>query len=74
MQEITPTGDQTMTTFNTNLTVGISQIIKPHARGALQIWRLLEALFADMPVDPARELARMERREAARRSVDNLLR
>lgn len=72
-----------MTTFNTNtdltadLTARGRQLAKTRDAAEAQIWRLvsgLPALFTRRAVDPAEQIARNERREAARRAVDNLLR
>lgn len=59
-----------MTTFNTNLTAHSLTLFKPWAA----LLRLLTRLMRRHTVDPEQALAKAERREAARRSVDNLLR
>lgn len=68
-----------MTTFNTNtdLNARNTQLAKTRDAAEAQIWRLvsgLPALFTRRPVDPTEAVAKAERREAARRAVDNLLR
>lgn len=68
-----------MTTFNTNTDLNPRgrQMQKVRARAEAQVWRLIEltpALFTRSPLDPQNEIAKAERREAARRAVDNLLR
>lgn len=70
-----------MTTFNTNTDTDLNargrQLAKARETAQAQVWRLvsgLPALFTRHPVDPAEHIARIERREAARRAVDNLLR
>jgi hypothetical protein len=72
-----------MTTFttntapNTDLNARGRQLAKARTEAEAQVWSLLNGLpklFARTPVDPARALAKMERREAARRAADNLLR
>jgi hypothetical protein len=67
-----------MTTFNTNTDLNARgrRIAEARKEAEARVWRLvagLPALFTRRPVDPAETLAKAERREAARRSVDNLL-
>lgn len=72
-----------MTTFQTNtdlkndINARGRQIAKTRAAAERQVWRLvkgLPALLTRRALDPIEALAREERREAARRAVDNLLR
>lgn len=68
-----------MTTFNTNTNLNSRncQLIKARAATESQVWWIVQgltALFTLRAVDPAEAIAKVERREAARRSVDNLLR
>ncbi|WP_044043238.1 hypothetical protein [Octadecabacter antarcticus] len=72
-----------MTTFNTNTHLNADlnargrQMAKARDAAEALVLRLvsgLPALFARRPVGPAAILAKAERREAARRAVDNLLR
>lgn len=68
-----------MTTFttNTDLNARGRRLMETRKEAEARVWRILDhlpALFARRPVDPAETIARAERREAARRSVDNLLR
>lgn len=68
-----------MTTFNTNTYLNargrsLAETCKQAEAIVLRLLDGLPAFFARRPVDPAETLARAERREAARRAVDNLLR
>ena len=68
-----------MTTFDrhTDLNARGQHIAKTGETAEAQVWRVLDAspaLFARRAIDPAEHLAKMERREAARRATDNLLR
>lgn len=68
-----------MTTFNTNTDLNSrnGQLVKARAATERQVWRIVQglpALFTRRAVDPAEAVAKLERREAARRLVDNLLR
>ncbi|GAB5448777.1 hypothetical protein [Gymnodinialimonas sp.] len=68
-----------MTTFNTNTDLNARgrQLAKTREAAEHQVWRLLSglpALFTRRAVDPEEAIAKAERREAARRAVDNLLR
>lgn len=67
-----------MTTFttNTDLNARGRHLAKTRTDAEAEVWSLLSGLpklFARTPVDPEQALAKMERREAARRAVDNLL-
>lgn len=66
-----------MTAFTTNTDPNKSRrlaVIGEDAKSSLRSFVSgLPALFARRAADPADELARGERREAARRAVDNLL-
>jgi hypothetical protein len=68
-----------MTTFttNTDLNARGTQMLKARETAETQVWRmvdLLPALFTRTVPDGDKALAKAARREAARRSVDNLLR
>jgi len=68
-----------MTTFttNTDLNARGRRLVEARKQAEARVWRLLDglpSLFARRPVDPAETMARAQRREAHRRSVDNLLR
>jgi hypothetical protein len=68
-----------MTTFttNTDLNARGRRLAEARKQAEARVWRLLDglpSLFMRRPVDPAKTMARSERREAHRRSVDNLLR
>jgi hypothetical protein len=69
-----------MTTVSTNTRADLNargrRLAETRKKAEACVWRLVDglpALFARRPVDPAEALAKAERREAARRSVDNLL-
>jgi homospermidine synthase len=75
----TRTGANPMTTFttNTDLNARGTQMLKARETAETQVWRmvdLLPALFTRTAPDGDKALAKAARREAARRSVDNLLR
>ena len=68
-----------MTTFttNTDLNARGHRVVEARKQAEARVWRLLDglpSLFTRRPVDPAETMARAQRREAHRRSVDNLLR
>lgn len=68
-----------MTTFNTNTDLNARgrRLVEARKQAEAQVCRLLDglpALFVRRAVDPVETMARAERREAHRRSVDNLLR
>ncbi|MCU4654465.1 hypothetical protein N8I71_16615 [Roseibacterium sp. SDUM158016] len=68
-----------MTTFNTNTDLNARgrQMQKAREAAETQVWRLVDmipAFFARTAPDGRKELEKTARREAARRSVDNLLR
>lgn len=68
-----------MTTFNTNTDLNargrrLAETCKQAEASCRRLHDRLPAFFARRPVDPAETLARAERREAARRAVDTLLR
>ena len=69
-----------MTTFNTNTTdlnARGRQMQKAREMAEAQVWRLTDLIptfFSHHAPDPQREIAKAERREAARRAADNLLR
>jgi hypothetical protein len=68
-----------MTTFTTNTDLNAlgRRLAETRKEAQARVWRLLDgklALLARRPTEPAEALARAERREAARRAVDNLLR
>ena len=68
-----------MTTFNTNTDINSRgrKMIKAREAAETQVWRLIDllpALFTRTAPDGQKELDKAARREAARRSVDNLLR
>jgi hypothetical protein len=68
-----------MTTFNTNTDLNARgrQMLKAREAAETQVWRLVDmipAVFARTAPDGREELAKAARREAHRRSVDNLMR
>lgn len=70
-----------MTTFSTNTRTDLNargrQLAETRIRVEQQVWRLIQQLpahFIRKPVDPVAELEKAQRREAARRAADNLLR
>jgi hypothetical protein len=68
-----------MTTFNTNTDLNARgrQILKARETAETQVWRLVDmlpAMLARTAPDGREELQKAARREAHRRSVDNLLR
>ncbi|GEM_PF-6508244 len=68
-----------MTTLNTNTDLNARgrQMMKARQAAETQVWRMIDmlpALFTRTAPDGQKELERAARREAARRSVDNLLR
>jgi len=68
-----------MTTLNTNTDLNARgrQMMKARQAAETQVWRMIDmlpALFTRTAPDGQKELAKAARREAARRSVDNLLR
>jgi len=68
-----------MTTFNTNTDINARgrQMMKAHEAAERQVWRLIDllpTLFTRIAPDGQKELETAARREAARRSVDKLLR
>jgi hypothetical protein len=70
-----------MTTFTTNtadLNARGRRLLKAQEAADTQVWRLTDlipmALARFVAPDPLREIDRAARREAARRSVDNLMR
>jgi len=68
-----------MTTLNTNTDLNARgrQMMKARQAAETQVWRMIDmlpALFTRTAPDWQKELAKAARREAARRSVDNLLR
>ena len=68
-----------MTTFttNTDLNARGRRLSEARKEAETRVWRLLDGLpafFTRRPVNPTKTPARVERREAACRAVDNLLR
>jgi hypothetical protein len=68
-----------MTTFTTNTVLNARgrRILETRREAETRAWRLIDpllSLFTRRPADPAEAVARAERRETARRAVDNLLR
>jgi hypothetical protein len=68
-----------MTTFNTNTDLNARgrQMMKAREAAETQVWRLVDllpALFTRTAPDGQKELERAARHEAARRSVDDLMR